>query len=91
MPSHTLNTSLFLSFSVFVYVGDARMDSASAQGSLVHLEGASGLAEPYFADDNVGGGAGGPQGLVNVTAQLGITTYLHCKVNSLGGKTVSSG
>ncbi len=25
----------------------------------------------------------------NVTAQLGVTTYLHCRVNSLGGKTVS--
>ena len=24
----------------------------------------------------------------NITAQLGTTTYLHCKVNSLGGKTV---
>jgi hypothetical protein len=25
---------------------------------------------------------------VNVTTQLGSTTYLHCKVNRLGGKTV---
>ena len=25
----------------------------------------------------------------NVTAQLGLTTYLHCKVNNLNGKTVS--
>ena len=25
----------------------------------------------------------------NVTAQLGITTYLHCRVNNLGGKMVS--
>ena len=24
----------------------------------------------------------------NVTAQLGTTTYLHCRVNNLGGKTV---
>ena len=28
-------------------------------------------------------------GVNNVTAQLGLTTYLHCKVNNLNGKTVS--
>lgn len=43
------------------------------------------LQEPYFAEQ-----VDAPYGLVNVTAQLGITTYLHCKVNSLGGNTVSA-
>ena len=37
--------------------------------------------EPYFAE-----GVSGE--LRNMSAQLGTTTYLHCKVNSLGGKTV---
>ena len=37
--------------------------------------------EPYFAE-----GASGETR--NMSAQLGTTTYLHCKVNSLGGKTV---
>ena len=41
----------------------------------------SGIGEPYFAED--------PVGVKNVTAQLGLTTYLHCKVNNLNGKTVS--
>jgi hypothetical protein len=38
------------------------------------------LGEPYFVDEDIS--------IKNVTAQLGVTTYLHCKVNSLGGKTV---
>ena len=37
--------------------------------------------EPYFAE----GSSGETR---NMSAQLGTTTYLHCKVNSLGGKTV---
>lgn len=44
----------------------------------------SGIGEPYFAEDLVYGG------VRNVTAQLGLTTYLHCKVNNLNGKTVSN-
>ena len=44
--------------------------------------------EPYFAEEAAGTGTASE--MVNVTAQIGITTYLHCKVNSLGGKTVSS-
>lgn len=39
------------------------------------------IGDPYFAEDAVG--------VNNVTAQLGLTTYLHCKVNNLNGKTVS--
>ena len=39
------------------------------------------LGDPYFAEDTLG--------VTNVTAQLGLTTYLHCKVNNLNGKTVS--
>jgi len=38
------------------------------------------LGEPYFVDEDTS--------IKNVTAQLGVTTYLHCRVNSLGGKTV---
>ena len=40
------------------------------------------LGDPYFAEDT--------HGVTNVTAQLGLTTYLHCKVNNLNGKTVSN-
>jgi hypothetical protein len=39
------------------------------------------LGEPYFVDEDVS--------IKNVSAQLGVTTYLHCRVNNLGGKTVS--
>ena len=28
-------------------------------------------------------------GMLNATAQLGVTVYLHCKVNNLGGNVVS--
>jgi len=42
----------------------------------------SGIGEPFFAEDTT-------MGVKNVTAQLGLTTYLHCKVNNLNGKTVS--
>ena len=38
------------------------------------------LGEPYFVDEDVS--------IKNVSAQLGVTTYLHCRVNNLGGKTV---
>lgn len=40
-----------------------------------------GLGSPYFQHQEAG--------LVNVTTQLEATTYLHCRVNRLGGKTVS--
>ena len=42
------------------------------------------IGDPYFAE-----GDSGAVGVNNVTAQLGLTTYLHCKVNNLNGKTVS--
>lgn len=42
-----------------------------------------GLGSPYFQTRE--GGAG----LANVTTQLEGSTYLHCRVNRLGGKTVS--
>ncbi|XP_023332483.1 cell adhesion molecule 4 [Eurytemora carolleeae] len=41
-----------------------------------------GLGAPYFQDYESGS-------TINVTTQLGSATYLHCKVNRLGGKTVS--
>ena len=48
------------------------------------------LKEPCF---RYGPGSGlasaGSVATENVTAQLGITTYLHCRVNNLGGKMVS--
>jgi len=40
-----------------------------------------GLGSPYFQHQEAG--------IVNVTTQLEATTYLHCRVNRLGGKTVS--
>jgi len=40
-----------------------------------------GLGSPYFQHHDAA--------LVNVTTQLEATTYLHCRVNRLGGKTVS--
>ena len=43
-----------------------------------------GLGSPYFQSRE--GGAG----LLNVTTQLEAATYLHCRVNRLGGKTVNS-
>ncbi len=48
------------------------------------------LGEPFFADE-VKSASTDSSGVsvVNATAQLGITTYLHCRVNSLGGKMVS--
>jgi len=42
-----------------------------------------GLGSPYFQSREGGGG------LQNVTTQLEASTYLHCRVNRLGGKTVS--
>jgi len=42
-----------------------------------------GLGTPYFQSREGGGG------LQNVTTQLEASTYLHCRVNRLGGKTVS--
>ena len=42
----------------------------------------TGLGNPYFQSGEVGS-------RVNVTTQLGDTTYLHCRVNRLGGSVVS--
>ena len=80
--------------------GDARVGVSPSTGAASSAEaanynGGKGLGEPFFADAFPGaggkrGGAGGYESdVINVTAQLGITTYLHCRVNSLGGKTVS--
>ena len=79
----------FLSFffllpSVLVYTaGDERVAAAKRSSQP--------LGEPFFAEELKGGGGGGGGGgnVVNATAQMGITTYLHCRVNSLGGKMVS--
>ena len=43
----------------------------------------TGLGNPYFQSGEVGS-------RVNVTTQLGDTTYLHCRVNRLGGSVVST-
>ncbi len=53
----------------------------AAHGSVAGSANDGGLGEPFFADE--------VDGITNVTAQLGITTYLHCRVNSLGGKMAS--
>ena len=55
-----------------------RLDRSSSSSSHTDL---AVIGDPYFAEDAVG--------VNNVTAQLGLTTYLHCKVNNLNGKTVS--
>jgi len=55
-----------------------RHDRSSSSSSHTDL---AVIGDPYFAEDAVG--------VNNVTAQLGLTTYLHCKVNNLNGKTVS--
>ena len=61
--------------------------SNSSECSLIAVFGESGresvvgLGSPYFQHQEAG--------LVNVTTQLEGTTYLHCRVNRLSGKTVS--
>ncbi|XP_040566029.1 zwei Ig domain protein zig-8 [Lepeophtheirus salmonis] len=80
--------------TVMIYAGDSETflqpDLHKQQADLQHL-----LSDPYFADEKEGqiktGGAGTLKlsRLVNVSAQLGCTIYLHCRVNNLGGKTVS--
>lgn len=67
------NTDLSYFSTVLVAAGDPR-DSRKIKTEM------SGIGEPYFAED--------PVGVKNVSAQLGLTTYLHCKVNNLNGKTV---
>ena len=91
----------FFSHLVLVYVGDPRVSAVSQthrsptrfkqdgfarpHQSYTPTATVSGrLSEPYFAAD------ASPGEIQNVTAQLGTTTYLHCRVNSLGGKTVSN-
>ena len=72
-------------------------------GQFIPYAESSYIGEPYFdyGDYEDGGLVGknketfkSNSGVVrstirNVTAQLGTTTYLHCRVNNLGGKTVS--
>lgn len=93
---HTTLVNVFLQSiaiisTVLVCTGDARTGHVSVEGTnnpLRHgrsINGQIGLGEPYFAESL----PNGPNQVLNVTAQLGITTYLHCKVNSLAGKTVS--
>jgi len=62
------------------------MDGLSQMSSVfgeTGREAVVGLGSPYFQSRE--GGAG----LLNVTTQLEAATYLHCRVNRLGGKTVS--
>lgn len=62
------------------------MDGLSQMSSVFGESGREamvGLGSPYFQSRE--GGAG----LLNVTTQLEAATYLHCRVNRLGGKTVS--
>ena len=81
---------LFFSFSVLVSAADPFLGTSygrhkrhqNQQQPQKDVQGLSGIGEPYFAED--------PVGVRNVTAQLGLTTYLHCKVNNLNGKTVSN-
>ena len=64
-------------FTVFVCAGDARRRHENPNT-------AAPPAQPYLAEPVTKGG-----GMYNVTAQLGVTAYLHCKVNNLGGNVVS--
>eukprot|EP00096_Caligus_rogercresseyi_P002589 TRINITY_DN14782_c0_g1_i1.p1 TRINITY_DN14782_c0_g1~~TRINITY_DN14782_c0_g1_i1.p1 ORF type:complete len:318 (-),score=70.33 TRINITY_DN14782_c0_g1_i1:264-1217(-) len=95
MPS-LLNLQLLIAvLTVMIYSGDSeiflRSDVHKQQADINHL-----LGDPSFADDTEprGKNTGDPgtlklSRLVNVSAQLGCTIYLHCRVNNLGGKTVS--
>ena len=89
-------------FSVLVAAGDSSSTSSSSSKSGDATKAAAGahhvlppgetsLGEPYFARYGPGSGLSSAGSVVteNVTAQLGITTYLHCRVNNLGGKMVS--
>ena len=67
--------------SVLIAAGDPSSASARQKRSDVTAIQSGGIGDPYFPED--------PVGVKNVTAQLGLTTYLHCKVNNLNGKTVS--
>jgi len=78
-------------------------DKDDSAGQFIPYAESSYIGEPYFdyGDYEDGGLVGknketfkSNSGVVrstirNVTAQLGTTTYLHCRVNNLGGKTVS--
>lgn len=84
-------------FLVLVAAGDARYGSSSTSSSSssnahhVLPPGETSLGDPYFARYGPGSGLASAGSVVteNVTAQLGITTYLHCRVNNLAGKMVS--
>lgn len=89
-------------FLVLVAAGDSSSTSSSSSKSGDAAKAAAGahhvlppgetsLGEPYFARYGPGSGLSSAGSVVteNVTAQLGITTYLHCRVNNLGGKMVS--
>ena len=80
----------------------ASNDKETNAGHFIPYADSSYIGEPYFDYGDYEGGKGfdrnketfrSDSGVVrstirNVTAQLGTTTYLHCKVNNLGGKTV---
>ena len=92
--------SYFVFFPVIVFAGsDPRVSAFTQISSFTSRDSRSGyhsrstakqqvsdsiavgvLGEPYFVEEDLN--------IKNVTAQLGVTTYLHCRVNSLGGKTV---
>ena len=76
-------------------------DKDDSAGQFIPYAESSYIGEPYFdyGDYESGGFVKNKEtfksnsGVVrstirNVTAQLGTTTYLHCRVNNLGGKTV---
>lgn len=78
-------------------------DKNTDLGQFIPYADSSYIGEPYFDYGDYNDGKGydrsketfqSSSGVVrstirNVTAQLGTTTYLHCRVNNLGGKTVS--
>ena len=77
-------------------------DKNTDLGQFIPYADSSYIGEPYFDYGDYNDGKGydrsketfqSSSGVVrstirNVTAQLGTTTYLHCRVNNLGGKTV---
>lgn len=80
---------MFFSLVLVCTAGDLRVDAAlggtAASPSASSSSSGNQLSEPFFAEEL----RGGRGATVNATAQLGVTTYLHCRVNSLGGKMVS--
>ena len=84
------------------HVSKAQHTKDSDAGQFIQYAESGFIGEPYFDYSDYEGGKSfnrnkekfrSHSGVVrstirNVTAQLGTTTYLHCRVNNLGGKTV---